>query len=136
VEKTVPLTGQRTARPPSSEVSFSKDTTAIFLNMMGSPAVSAAVRTGVLEAHPTSTVKAMQRAATNAGQVLEEVFTVSPRQECLRLVNGRNNEQKKKTRGILFRTLLSVFPGADQQITFIFKGCPSSKGPPGHVCSG
>jgi hypothetical protein len=68
------------------------------------------VRTGVLEAHPTSMVKAMQRDATNAGQVLEEVFTVSPRQKCLWLVNGRNNEEKKKTRGILFRTLLSVFP--------------------------
>jgi hypothetical protein len=52
----------------------------------------------------------MQRVATNAGQALEEVFTVSPRQKCLRPVNGRNNEQKKKTRGILFRTLLSVFP--------------------------
>jgi hypothetical protein len=88
VEKTVPLTGQRIARPPFSEVSFSKDTTASFLKIRGSPAVSAAVRTGVLEAHPTSTAKAMQRDATSVGQVLEEVFTVSPRQKCLRLVNG------------------------------------------------
>jgi hypothetical protein len=41
-------------------------------------------------------IKTMQSVAMNADEVLEKAFTVSPRQECLRLVNGRTNEQKKE----------------------------------------
>ncbi|OPY04143.1 MAG: hypothetical protein A4E67_02517 [Syntrophaceae bacterium PtaB.Bin038] len=78
VEKTVPLTGQRTARPPSSEVSFSKETTAIFLNTRGSPAVSAAVRTGALEAHPMRTGSTTQRTVRAATKDFEKGFTLPP----------------------------------------------------------
>jgi hypothetical protein len=78
VEKTVPLTGHCATRLPSSEVSFSKETTAIFLRITGSLAVSAAVRTGVLEAHPKNAMKAVQRMAMSAEEVLEKGFTVSP----------------------------------------------------------
>jgi hypothetical protein len=81
VEKTVPLTGQRTARPPSSEVSFSKDTTAIFFGTTGSFPVSG--RTEVLEAHPTRTGMRMQRAAKSAKWILEKDFTLFPRRDAM-----------------------------------------------------
>jgi hypothetical protein len=115
VEKTVPLTGQRTARPPSSEVSFSKDTTAIFLKMRGSPAVSAAVRTGVLEAHPMRTGTRKQKAAMSAIMIFEKGFTPYPRRDALRMVKGRKTEKNKKRR-----------PSTD---FFRIKGFPSWKGP-------
>jgi hypothetical protein len=51
-------------------------------------AVSAAVRTGVLEAHPKNAIKTVQRMAMSAEEVLEKGFTSIPRQECIGLVTG------------------------------------------------
>ena len=102
--------GQRATRLPSSDVSFSKGTTAIFFGTTGSFPVSA-VRTEELEAHPKNAIETMQRVAMNAEEVLEKGFTVSPRQECLRPVHGWNNEQKKEDERDLSRTLVFVFQG-------------------------
>jgi hypothetical protein len=112
VLKTVPPTGLRATRLPSSEVSFSKDTTAIFFGTAVSFPVSA-VRTGALEAHPASMGMTMQRAATSGKGIFKKGFTLYPRRDDPRMLKGQITK-KSNQKKVFGRT----------PILFLIKGFP------------
>ncbi len=94
-----PATGQRTTRLPSSEVELLEGHDGNLLENervpWRSPLPCAPVCSRRIRRGRAKRCRGMQRVQN---RILEKGFTVSPRQECLRMVKGRKTKRKKERR--------------------------------------